>query len=579
MYRNLAQWAHIRHRLLVGRVSQRQICRETGISRTVIAKIAAQPFPPPPAARPITRRKIDPYLSLIRQLMMENATLPPAARLSAKQIHQRLQQEGFSGGYTTVRTAVRDFVRSSAHNDTGISDATRIWESISDILVSLPCASARDFLRMLSRADPPLISRDKAERFLGAAAGTIGPSERKPREAKRMADQEWMYGVLHGALALRDIESRQSDFPELKPLLHLVAEGRLTHRKKALAVLASRHGLSSRRAAELLGMSRVSYTKYVQAFERGGVRELLARKISGRRKVDDEAIKQAVFSILHQPPGDYGINRTSWKRDDLIRVLGQSGHPACKTVVQQIIKRAGYRWTTARTVLTSRDPDYSTKLDHIHAILSGLQEDEAFFSIDEFGPFSVKARGGRTRTAPGEQRVIPQWQESKGCLIMTAALELSSNQVTHFYSDNKNTAEMIRMMEQLVAQYKDRRRIYLSWDAASWHISKQLKERIDRHNALVATEGEPLVEIAPLPSGAQFLNVIESVFSGMAKAIIHNSDYSSVEAAKAAIDRYFAERNANFTRCPRRAGKKIWGKECEPPEFRDGNNCKNPHYR
>jgi hypothetical protein len=28
-------------------------------------------------------------------------------------------------------------------------------------------------------------------------------------------------------------------------------------------------------------------------------------------------------------------------------------------------------------------------------------------------------------------------------------------------------------------------------------------------------------------SGAQFLNVIESVFSGMARAIIHNSDYDS----------------------------------------------------
>lgn len=39
-----------------------------------------------------------------------------------------------------------------------------------------------------------------------------------------------------------------------------------------------------------------------------------------------------------------------------------------------------------------------------------------------------------------------------------------------------------------------------------------------------------------------FLNVIESVFSGMAKAIIHNSDYKSV-SDKAAIDRYFSDRN------------------------------------
>ena len=51
---------------------------------------------------------------------------------------------------------------------------------------------------------------------------------------------------------------------------------------------------------------------------------------------------------------------------------------------------------------------------------------------------------------PGEQRVVPQWQRSKGSLILTAALELSTNQVTHFYSGAKNTAEMIRMMDLLV---------------------------------------------------------------------------------------------------------------------------------
>jgi len=86
-------------------------------------------------------------------------------------------------------------------------------------------------------------------------------------------------------------------------------------------------------------------------------------------------------------------------------------------------------------------------------------------------------------------------------------------------------------------------------------------------------------EIAPLPARAQFLNVIESVFSGMARAIIHNSDYNSIEAAKAAIDRYFEDRNANFLQNPKRAGKKVWGDEREPAAFSDANNCKDPRYR
>jgi len=75
-----------------------------------------------------------------------------------------------------------------------------------------------------------------------------------------------------------------------------------------------------------------------------------------------------------------------------------------------------------------------------------------------------------------------------------------------------------------------------------------------------------MVKLAPLPSCAQFLNVIESVFSGMARAVIHNSNYESVEECKAAIDRHFAERNEYFKRNPKRAGNKIWGDERDDRE-------------
>jgi hypothetical protein len=164
-------------------------------------------------------------------------------------------------------------------------------------------------------------------------------------------------------------------------------------------------------------------------------------------------------------------------------------------------------------------------------------------------------------------------------MILTAALELSRNQVTHFYSLKKNTDEMIKMAELLRQQYHDCRSIYLSWDAASWHISKKLVEHLKRINKEAVRDGYPLVWTAPLPAGAQFLNVIESVFSGMSRAIIHNSDYGSLNAAKEAIDLYFRQRNEQFLRDPKRAGYKIWGKERVPSEFQEGQNCKDPAYR
>jgi hypothetical protein len=111
----------------------------------------------------------------------------------------------------------------------------------------------------------------------------------------------------------------------------------------------------------------------------------------------------------------------------------------------------------------------------------------------------------------------------------------------------------------LLARNQHLSRLYLSWEAASWHMSKQLMRRITSNNVMAEVTGSTRVDTAPLPAGAQFLNVIEAVFSGMARAILHKSDYSSEGEAKRAIDRYFIERNGHFREHSRRAGNKIWG--------------------
>jgi hypothetical protein len=107
--------------------------------------------------------------------------------------------------------------------------------------------------------------------------------------------------------------------------------------------------------------------------------------------------------------------------------MARIGMPIGKKRIGTIIRNAGYRFMKARTVLTSNDPQYREKVDRIHLILSTLKPRERFFSIDEFGPFAVKQQGGRRLVGPGEYPTVPQFQRSKGRLIITAALELSTN--------------------------------------------------------------------------------------------------------------------------------------------------------
>jgi transposase len=410
--------------------------------------------------------------------------------------------------------------------------------------------------------------------------GSTASTPPRSQDLRGAAAREWLNRLLRGEMGIASL-GYLGTIAEMPLLLARANDGTLRQREKAAAVLANLSGMPIRTIAASLSISRVSVRKYVRVFTEGGVKALFARrKWACGRRAENELTRQAVFALLHEPPSASGINRTSWRMVDLTRVLRERGTPVCAQVVREITRSAGWRWRRARRVLTSTDPEYRQKVRHIQGILADLQEDEAFFSIDEFGPFAIRAQGGRKLVAPGEMPTVPQYQKSKGSLIMTAALELSGNQITYFYSPRKDTGEMLRMLTKLIREYIHKHKIYLSWDAASWHMSKMLYAHVAAHNDAINTRDAagPLISLAPLPAGAQFLNVIESVFSGMARAIIANSNYGSVDEARGAIEKYIRERNDRFSRNPKRAGGKIWGIEREPARFSEANNCKDPCY-
>jgi transposase len=351
---------------------------------------------------------------------------------------------------------------------------------------------------------------------------------------KFLLPHEWMLRLVQGQITANDFEQdigTPTHQNNIINLLQRISDGPLQVRNKGVTILSYLKNIPQRYIAHFLKINYKMVGQYVQKYKTGGITMLFALRSGGPKKHNQEVYKAAVFNLLHSPPQTHGINRTSWRMADLERVLHQQGVAICKDGIRIIIKNAGYRFRSAKRVLTSTDPQYRDKLAELTRTLSGLSDSQRFFSIDEYGPFAVKLQGGRALTAPGQERIVPQWQKSK--------------------------------------------------DAASWHASKAFLAEVACLN-----EGEyrafnqsPSIALVPLPASAQFLNVIESVFSGMARAIIHNSDYTSVKACKEAIDKYFLERNVYFQKYPKRAGDKIWGKERVPPVFSPSNNCKDPNYR
>ena len=367
----------------------------------------------------------------------------------------------------------------------------------------------------------------------------------RPRESKD-ADQKWMISLIQGQFGSEEVRRAVGDAicrVHVNNLLTCIRNEPLKYRNRAVAILSYHRHIRVGHVAAFLGVSHSSVDDWVRKFTQQGCQSLLPFH-RGYCKPDDKTYRDAVFEILHAPPSSHGFNRTTWRLQDIHSIMRKRGLPIAQSGIRKIIKDAGYRYRKARKVLTSTDPNYEEKLKEITRTLQSLGPKEKFFSIDEYGPFAIKIKGGRSLVPIGHPRTVPQRQRSKGTLIITAALELSTNQITHFYSPAKNTAEMVKLLHRLVDKYADQKCIYLSWDAASWHASRAFYASVREINN--AKGKGPQVKLVPLPSCAQFLNVIESVFSGMARAIIHNSNFPSPEAAQEIIDKYFAKETKSF---------------------------------
>jgi len=349
--------------------------------------------------------------------------------------------------------------------------------------------------------------------------------------------------------------------------------------QKAVTVLENRN-LSVEKISEKIERPIGVVRHWIIAFNHRGILGLdppRKERSPGEREAAAETRKKRLLDILHDRPRSFGISRASWNLTSLAKAYTDKyGEQVSRSSVSRAIQQAGYSVKKARRVLTSPDPEYREKVEQVLNTLQNLKHDELFFFIDELGPLRVKKYGGRTFAAKGDTPTVPQLQANKGSITMAGALSATANQVTWLFSPAKDTQSMIDLIEILFNQHSTVTRIFLTWDAASWHSSVSLVEWLDAFNVQTREAGfGPTIQLVPLPTSSQFLDVLEAVFSGMKRAVVHHSDYQSVVELKTAVSSHFRERNAFFKENPRRAGKKIWDVDF----FHDTNNLRSGNYR
>ena len=231
------------------------------------------------------------------------------------------------------------------------------------------------------------------------------------------SEESWMVDVLQGRLSAAEVATQLAAVlprDETEQLHRCVMKNTPCYRTRALAMLACKKGVRKSTIWRFLHVGRHYVDSVVRQYQSEGIRWFSPHRQAGLRKHELGGYQDAVFSILHSPPSAHGINRTTWRRQDIKRVMVQQNLAIGKNGIDKIIRNAGYKFCMAKVFLTSNDPEYEQKVRKITNILAHLKADEKFFSVDEFGPFAVKMQGGRSFMKPGEERIVPQFQKSKG---------------------------------------------------------------------------------------------------------------------------------------------------------------------
>ena len=208
------------------------------------------------------------------------------------------------------------------------------------------------------------------------------------------------------------------------------------------------------------------------------------------------------------------------------------GLRCCRETIRAVLHRRKLSWKKAKKLLGRADPERRQAfIEQLQSVLEGAQRDRHLVVYVDEAHIHQDADLGYGWAERGQRFWIASSSPGLSARVSFYGLYLyNEGQVRLWPFPRANGEHTIEVLRRLRAAFPDEALIVL-WDGAPYR-----------------------------------------------RAIIHNSDYGSLDDAKAAINRYYEERNLHFQQNPRRAGKKIWGKERECAVFKEGNNCKDPYY-
>ncbi|TMQ76253.1 IS630 family transposase [Candidatus Accumulibacter phosphatis] len=332
---------------------------------------------------------------------------------------------------------------------------------------------------------------------------------------------------------------------------------REVERSKVLLGYASGASISEVMRRE--GVGRPLIYRYIDKALAKGVEAGL--KDAGHRprapEITDEA-KAWVVNVACTQPKDHGLAAELWTLRALAGFISEHAEaagyprlsPASKSTVWRILNEQHLKPHKIRYDLERRDPEFERKREEVLRVHRDVSIDKAeavhdgrpraIYTVGIDEKPGVQALGVTAPDLPPVPKKEPTVSRDyeyvrHGTVSILAGIDLHSGHLFGHVEDRHRSIEFIGLLQEMDAYYPPEATIRLVLDHHSAHILKET-------NAFIATRPDRF-EYVHTPKHGSWLNLIECVFSKMARTFLRHIRVKSVEELKTRLLKGIKEMN------------------------------------
>ena len=319
-------------------------------------------------------------------------------------------------------------------------------------------------------------------------------------------------------------------------------------------------GESDGAVARINGVNRHTVALCARKFLQFGLEAALRElpRPGKSRRIPDDAIAW-VLSCACEKPKALGYAYELWTysllQEHVRKHCVEAGHPSLKELsrsrLHRILTQGEIRPHKIRYYVERRDPEFEPKMAavlHVYKdveiinaeLLEGTLKEPPVVTISYDEKPGIQAIATTTPDLPPVPNQFASHLRDHeyirlGTVSLLAGLDLHTGRITEIVSDRHSSADFIALLSKLDESYPPQTRIRLLLDNHSAHISKQTQDWLSVH--------PQRFEFVFTPKHGSWLNIVETMFSKMARSMLRGIRVTSKQELIDRIHLYFEQIN------------------------------------